>query len=263
MDLMTKYAGIDDQTVAGFYDALAEDYDLMTDFDGRFIREKPYFHMLVDRYKVSTALDAGSGTGFHTLLLTQLGVKTTAVDASEEMVKHLQQHAADMRLKVKALVGSFENLPDVVTEKCDLVLCMGNSLAHVLTEQSMLVVLKNFLRLLKEDGVLLIQNLNYDRILAEREQLQSKKVTTSKTFIRSYEYRDRRILFNVQTLDRSSPKSNGRLLTVPIRPWLHQELIGLLEKAGFTGVQSYGSIALQEYQSPESKDLVVVARVSA
>jgi len=258
MDQTIKLSENREQTVARFYNALAEDYDLMTDFARRFVHEKPFFHMLVDRHKVSSALDAGCGTGFHSLLLTQLGVKMTAVDASEEMVKRLQHHADAMKLNVKGLVATFEDLPDVETEKFDLVLCMGNSLAHILTEQSMFVVLNNFRRLLKEKGVLFVQNLNYDRILHRQEHIQSKRVTTSKTFIRSYEFRDRKILFNLETLD-TSRSTSGRLQTIPLRPWLREELDAILQKVAFENVHFYGDIALHEFEPRDSKDLVIMA----
>lgn len=257
---MNKPSNIAEQSVADFYDALAEDYDLMTDFAGRFVRERPYFHMLIDKHNVRTALDAGCGTGFHSLLLSQLGVTVTAVDASQKMVKRLQQHSDEMELKVKALVATFEDLPDVVMEKFNMILCMGNSLAHTLTEQKMLAVLRNFRDLLKQDGILLFQNLNYDRILSQQEHIQSRKVTTSKTFVRSYEYRERRILFNVQTLENSTAVTNGKLQTIPLRPWLREELAGLLEKAGFEKVHFYGSITLQDFKPEGSKDLVILAQ---
>jgi hypothetical protein len=51
-----------------FYDELDADYDEMTGFERRFSHERPFFRMLIERYNVSTALDAGCGTGFQSLL---------------------------------------------------------------------------------------------------------------------------------------------------------------------------------------------------
>ncbi len=66
--------------VASFYDWLAPDYDLMTGFEKRFAHEEPFFRILLGRQTITTAVDAGCGTGFHSLLLAQLGVSVTAVD---------------------------------------------------------------------------------------------------------------------------------------------------------------------------------------
>ena len=257
---MSKFTDDIGHSISGFYDALAVDYDLMTGFTKRFVLEKPFFHMLMDKYKIHTAFDAGCGTGFHSLLLAQMGVNVSAVDASPEMVRRLQLHAEEMKLVLKTFVARFEDLPQVVHEKFDLVLCMGNSLAHILIEQDMLAVLKNFRGLLECDGVLFFQILNYDRILSRRERIQSKKETAAKTFVRSYEYDEQRILFNVQTTEKSNEGTKEKQQTIPLRPWLREELAELLQRAGFTTVHSYGSIALQDFQPEESKDLVILAR---
>jgi len=65
------------RSIAKFYDLLAPDYDGMTGFADRFARETPAFQTLVRRYGIRQALDAGCGTGFHSILLSQLGVTVT------------------------------------------------------------------------------------------------------------------------------------------------------------------------------------------
>ncbi|HEX9614059.1 MAG TPA: class I SAM-dependent methyltransferase, partial [Bacteroidota bacterium] len=99
--------------VKEFYDSLSADYDLITDFPKRFIRERPFFHMLIDKFQIRSALDAGAGTGFHSILLAQLGVAVTAVDISPKMISFVKAHAAQRGLSVKALVGSFTNIPNL------------------------------------------------------------------------------------------------------------------------------------------------------
>ena len=70
-----------------FYDTLSDDYDSMTMFEQRLIKEESLFRTLVEKYKIKAALDAGSGTGVHSLLLAQTGVKVTAVDISRKMLQ--------------------------------------------------------------------------------------------------------------------------------------------------------------------------------
>ena len=59
------------KTSADFYDVLAADYNAMTNFERRLITEQPLYRALVDRYHIHTALDAGCGTGFHSILQRQ------------------------------------------------------------------------------------------------------------------------------------------------------------------------------------------------
>ena len=54
----------------------------MTEFHKRFSNEQAVFNTIVEQYQLRTVLDAGCGTGFHSLILASLGVEVTAVDVS-------------------------------------------------------------------------------------------------------------------------------------------------------------------------------------
>lgn len=259
MALKTETSGNIALAVEEFYDGLAPDYDLMTEFEKRFVKERPFFRVLVEKHKIRSALDAGCGTGFHSFLLAQMGIQMTAVDISEAMLRKVEEHAKQLQLQVKAVKESFYNLPATLKDRYDLVLSMGNSLAHILTESEMAEVLGVFRRILKSKGHLFFQILNYEKILQDREQIQSTKVTPEKTFVRSYEYGDRELSFHVLTRTKSDEAFKESVRKVRLRPWARPELVELLKKAGFKDISVYGGIDLQEFDSKVSKDLVVLA----
>jgi len=248
-----------EQRVAAFYDALAPDYDAMTGFQKRFVHERPFFRLLVDRYGIKEAIDAGSGSGFHSLLLANLGVQVTAIDVSPEMIRLLEGHAKEMGLTVRAIESSFLSLPSVVHEKYDALFCMGNSLAHVLTRSELSDTLRSFARVLKPGGILFLQNLNYDRILAHRESIQSVKESNGVTYVRYYEYKAETIRFNILKLKKENTDIRHELNTVDLRPIVEHELLELLTGTGFGDVRTFGGIAMEEFQPQTSKDLVVLA----
>ncbi|MBF8247674.1 MAG: Methyltransferase type 11 [Bacteroidetes bacterium] len=245
--------------VAEFYDGLAPDYDLMTGFDKRFVQERPFFRVLVEKYKIRTALDVGCGTGFHSLLLARIGVDVTGVDISEAMIKKVDEHAKQLQLKVKVFKESFQNLSSTMKERYDLVLSMGNSLAHILSEKEMEDVLRGFQHLLKSKGLLYLQILNYEKILHIRERIQSTKETSDKTFVRSYDYGENALSFNVLTRTKSDGASKESVRTVRLHPWVRPGLLDLLKKAGFESIAVYGGITLQAFDAKTSQDLVVLA----
>jgi hypothetical protein len=154
---------------------------------------------------------------------------------------------------------AFENLPDVLDEGFDLVLSLGNTLAHIMDEKHMVRVLLAFRSLLNTGGHLFIQLLNYEKILHERQRVQNKKSTGDKTFVRSYEYGEREISFSILMQQNSDELSREKLQTVTIYPWRHEELARLTRQAGFAAVELYGSIALEEFHAKSSKDLVILA----
>jgi glycine/sarcosine N-methyltransferase len=247
------------QDVASFYDWLAPDYDLMTGFEKRFVHEKPFFRILLERHKVTSALDAGCGTGFHSLLLAQLGVSVTAVDVSAAMVQRLERHAAEKDLRVRALVSDFQSVPDLLSVPVDAVFCMGNTLAHLLSVSELNNALSAFARVLRPGGILFAQTLNYEFILSRRERIQSVKEADGVTFVRSYDYTGEFLSFNILKLQRGAGGVTHTTESVRLRPVLRDELLPLLQEAGFERITSFGGITMEEFVPDASKDLVVLA----
>jgi SAM-dependent methyltransferase len=247
------------QDVASFYDWLAPDYDLMTGFEKRFVHEKPFFRILLEKHKIVTALDAGCGTGFHSLLLAQLGVGVTAVDVSAAMVQRLERHAAEKDLRVRTAVSDFQSVPDLLPGPVDAVFCMGNTLAHLLSVSELKNALSAFARVLRPGGILFAQTLNYELILSRRDRIQSVKEADGVIFVRSYEYEGEFVSFNILKLQRGAGGIVHAVESVRLRPVLREEFLPLLHEAGFDSVRAYGGIAMEEFVPGASKDLVVLA----
>ena len=249
----------EEKTIAGFYDDLAPEYDEMTGLEKRFVQERPFFRLLVERFHIATALDAGCGSGFHALLLSELGVEVTAIDASKEMIRLLEKHAGERNMRIDRIVGTFESLNTLVSKKFDAVFSMGNSLAHVLTNQALSRSLRNFHSVLKPGGILFVQLLNYDRILERRERILGEKTTGTKTFVRFYEYEKDAIVFNILTKSSDATSSAEHIQSVRLHPLVRDELIPQLESVGFKELSVFGSISLDAFRKKDSKDLVVLA----
>jgi 2-polyprenyl-3-methyl-5-hydroxy-6-metoxy-1,4-benzoquinol methylase len=247
-------------TVREFYDSLAGDYDLMTEFPERFPRERPHFQALLDKFHFRTVLDAGAGTGFHSLVLAQLGVQVTAVDISPKMIAVLQDHAQKYGVEVRSFVSGFTEMPKVVGDTFDGVFCLGNSLAHAASREELVSWLRAFAKVLRHDGVLVLQNVNYDRILAERNRIQSTKDVGSKSFTRYYDFEGDRVIFNIRTAERTGSGINESVRKVSLLALKKSALIEALESAGFSDVETFGGMSLGGFEAGTSKDLVIFAR---
>lgn len=247
------------QGVADFYDWLAPVYDRMTGFEKRFVHEGPFFRLLVDRNGIRSAVDAGSGTGFHSLLLAQLGVEVTAVDVSTEMLHGVEAHARELNLRVALLESSFRGLPLALHSSVDAVFCLGNSLAHLLSKVDLRESLRSFAAVVRPGGILFLQNLNYDRILGTRERVQSVKEADGVTYIRFYDYERDLIRFNILKLERRASGISHELNSVPLRPILSDEMLELLSEVGFANPKTFGGIAMEAFNPESSNDLVVLA----
>lgn len=246
--------------VGEFYDGLALDYDRMTAFEKRLVSERPFYRLLVEQHRIATALDAGAGTGFHSILLATLGVQVTAVDISAAMLEALARRASQKNLSVAILQSSFRELLSVFHSRVDAVFCMGNALAHTLTEDDLTQTMISFRSAIDPGGSLIIQTLNFDRILSDRESVQSIRESDGVTYMRYYDFHEDHLVFNVRTIEQHDGVVEERHSSVQLKPWTSQDLMRHTSAAGFRNVTAYGSIALDRFKPGSSKDLVIIAR---
>lgn len=242
-----------------FYNALAHEYDTMTSFERRIVKEKGVFQALVKRYKIKTALDAGAGSGVHSLILAKSNVSVTAVDISEKMLQHLSKHTQRQNLKIKTLKTDFLELPRKVHQNYDAIFCMGNSLAHTQSQKKLKKIIKNFYKLLNPNGILFIQILNYDRILLNREIIQSIKASDETIFIRFYAFCGKYIDFHILTINRNGKTIQYKIQTTRLRPIKQKEIIMLLKEIGFKKIIALDGLMGNKFSKCTSRDLVINA----
>jgi len=247
-------------TATEFYDTLASGYDRMTGFDERLKKETNTFRRIVEEYAVTSALDAGCGTGAHSVLLATLGVRVTAVDGSTEMLMVLNRHAEERHLKIHTVQAGFENVNDILPEPFDAVFCLGNTLPHLLTEEALVRSLRNFKSLLNPGGVLILQLLNYRRILTERNRILNVQERGERTYIRFYDFLEKTVAFSILTLEKHEGTIVHSLQTTELRPWQSDEVVRGLAQAGFSGIERYSTLGMASFDETTSHDLVMYAR---
>jgi 2-polyprenyl-3-methyl-5-hydroxy-6-metoxy-1,4-benzoquinol methylase len=244
-----------------FYDSLANEYDELTGFAERFDKERSTFQMLVQKYDMKIVLEAGCGTGFHSVLLAQLGLHVTATDISEQMLRQAKRNAQQMGVQIDAVQSSFKGLNESVCKTFDALFCLGNTLPHVLTEEELFQSFKSFYEVLNPGGRVFLQLLNYDRILKKRERILNIKEVNDKIFVRFYDYEKETIKFNILTIQRNEGKIIHSLNSVQLFPWRSSDIVRSLKDAGFHNAELFGTMARNAYDEYSSNDLVVIAQL--
>ncbi|MFZ5627234.1 MAG: class I SAM-dependent methyltransferase [Bacillota bacterium] len=247
-----------------FYRNLSEEYDLMVDWPSRLSRELPFLTGVLQKQAGKKVIDAACGTGNHGLALAELGWEVTGTDASPEMVAIASTRAERWpnlkfyQLRLGELARQFGE------EKFDALLCLGNSLPHVLERPQLEQTIGDFALVLKSGGVAVVQLLNYQRIFSEAERflapVSRKTQEGERLFLRFYDFLPENYLdFNLVVLRQQGGTWQQQVETTRLRGWLARELLPVFRSQGFTRIELYGDYQGNPYQELKAKDLIIVA----
>jgi glycine/sarcosine N-methyltransferase len=239
---------------SAFYNRLADVYDGMTQFSVRLDANRTLLGELLDRHPAKRIVDMGCGTGVHSIALAQLGNDVTGVDVSAGMLGKAATHAADAGARVELLLGDF--LSPVPRTPVDLLLCLGNSLPHLDSVEALQAVLSHWRGLVKQDGHVVIQLLNYRRVLDLGERIVNIRRDGGTTIVRFYDFLDTRLRFNILSITETPDGLEHDLQSTLLSPFTAEDIESAAVEAGFTKVEFLGSLRFAPFTS-ESTDLVV------
>jgi SAM-dependent methyltransferase len=215
---------------------------------------------LVSQYNCRKVLDAACGTGLHSIALSILGVEAKGIDLSAKMIQQAQNNAQLMRGNAEFQVLPLQNSSILGKNIFDTILFLGNSLPHIIDKNELIQVLYAFAQILKPDGVLIIQLLNYKKILNNKERIISIKKHNDRIFVRFYDYLEENLRFNLLSIDQKSDLVNHQLHSTLLKPYIANELKETLQSFGFKCIKFYGSLNFEEFDPLQSSNLVIEAK---
>ena len=239
-----------------FYDALAPDYDAMTGFDRRIAAEQAFFASIVKQYGITSAFDAGCGTGVHALLLARLGVAVTAGDISEEMLRTAAHHAEAMHLPLTIRQLDLFYDIDSIHERYNAVFCMGNTIPHAASVGEAQRTVAGLLTLLQPGGILVLQLLNFERILKDRPRIINRKIVGNDTYVRYYSYLYDSIIFKILTMRRKDARVTRKFIATRLCPLRREDLTGVLTSTG-ADLHAFGGIDGSPFDAVHPKALLL------
>ena len=148
------------------YDPFSTDYDRFVNWEERLPYELPFLEHQLTASGAWRILDTACGTGMHAIAWAQRGYDVTGADLSAPMIERARENSAAVGCDVRFIVAGFGELVVKVGNDFDALLCLGNSLPHVLTADALHETLTDFAAVLRPGGLLLIQNRNFDAVMA-------------------------------------------------------------------------------------------------
>jgi 2-polyprenyl-3-methyl-5-hydroxy-6-metoxy-1,4-benzoquinol methylase len=246
----------------GLWESLSADYDRFVDWPARLARELPTLEGVLQEHQARRVLDVACGTGHHAIALAQRGYEVLGVDASAGMIERSRENADAAGVTGGFVQAGFGDLGQVASQPFDAVLCLGNSLPSLLSEEALLGALRAMAMVLVPGGVLFAQNLNYDRVWPKRERFlpleSSRQGEEEWLFLRLMDFHERTLTFNMVVLHREDHRWSYTADSTELRPIFEGDLLTLLDRAGFFHTELYGDYALLPYERDSSGDLIVV-----
>ncbi|QSB15704.1 methyltransferase domain-containing protein [Natronosporangium hydrolyticum] len=155
-----------DHYVAEYVTDFVEKWDQLIDWKKRTESEGTFFTDQLKARGVRKVLDVATGTGFHSVRLLEEGFETVSADGSPEMLAKAFANGLSYGGHILRVVhADWRWLNRDVHGEYDAIVCLGNSFTHLFSERDRRKALAEFYAMLKHDGVLILDQRNYDAIL--------------------------------------------------------------------------------------------------
>jgi glycine/sarcosine N-methyltransferase len=247
-----------------FYNHIASQYDNMTGFQARLERASAFAGQLAQRLAFRSVLDVACGTGLYALAFAKQGVpKAAGCDINTAMLAMAQQRSQEVMLGVDWFPAPMQHLAEHTNDCFDLILCLGNSLPHLLDDSDLAATFAAFRQRLTPGGHVVLQNLNYDRILSRQERIVEINRSGDREFVRFYDFLPGRVQFNLLTLHWQGDQCRHDLQTTALRPYTRQELTEALHQQQFTSITDFGGLDFSPFDPASSATLMVIAEKPA
>ena len=214
--------------------------------------------MLFESLKITNkqSADFGCGSGIDSIALSKLNNKVDAFDPSSKMLELAKKNSVSANPIINFYNHSIEDIPQKFNNKYEFICSLGNTIANVEPEN----LRKVFIRIkesLKPNGKIIIQILNYNLILSQKERVISIDNCDDNQFVRFYDFQDNHLVFNILQFSREDSQ-NYNLISTNLYPYKYETIRKIVEEVVFRQSKYYGNFNFDEFQADKSKDLIII-----
>ena len=193
-------------------------------------------------------IDIGCGIGTLSFELIAYYKNVLGIDMDSEMIQKAISKKNNKSQSIQFKQLSMLKLDTVLAKNAiDGIICFGNTMVHLNSLDEIAVFLKQSKTVLKSNGKLLLQIVNYDKILTKNITQLPLIENDDIRFERNYSYRPSENKIDFKT--RLTVKATHKIIenSIELLPLLKNELMFLLKKAGFYNCNYYGNFNQEPY----------------
>jgi len=235
-----------------YVQAFVEKWDSLIDWKARSTSEGQFFIDMLRARGKRKVLDVATGTGFHSVQLLKAGFDVTSADGNAEMLAKAFENAREHGFVLKTVHADWRWLNRDIHGKYDAIICLGNSFTHLFKERDRRKALAEFYSALTHDGILILDQRNYDAILDVGFDSKHKFYYCGEDVVAEPEHVDSGLArFRYSFPDGSSFNLN----MFPLR---RAEARRLMKEVGFQRIKTYGDFQ-ETYEEHDPDFLIHVA----
>ncbi|MEM0379486.1 MAG: class I SAM-dependent methyltransferase [Nanopusillaceae archaeon] len=222
--------------------------------------EAYYIHCIIDYYKdtlkenYKLVLDIPCGNGRLIPYLRSFGYDVYGVDISEELINECKKKYPD--LSNNFFIGDMRNF--YFSKKFDVLLNWYSSFGYF-DEKDNLKTMKNFNKLLRTGGILILEDVNPEKVENQNlffdygeivEFCEIKVDKNHRIFFEKYFRKDGKNLIFLEDF------------VIRVRLYTYEEYNKLFELCGFKLLKAYEYLSFREYRSDSSRIVYVALKVA-
>ena len=241
---------------AEYVETFVERWDQLIDWDARAAGEGRFFIEQLKTFGKTKILDVATGTGFHSVQLLKAGFNVTSADGNAQMLVKAFENAKRRGYILQSVHADWRWLNrDVDDQQFDAVICLGNSFTHLFEEHDRRRALAEFYSVLKHDGILILDQRNYDSILDDGFSSKHK-----------YYYCGDRVTAEPIYVDDGLARfeyafDDGSIHHLNMFPLRKDYMRGLISDAGFQKIDTYGDFQ-ETYRDGDPDFFIHIAKKS-
>jgi glycine/sarcosine N-methyltransferase len=183
------------------------------------------------------AIDLGCGTGRFVNMISEFDMHASGIDLDEHMIAYAKMCYPELKFRVQNMIDISEN------KKYHLITCFGNTVVH-LNEVQLVKFFDKMKKVLHKNGYLIIQLLNYHRILENKQSELKTIVHEHVTLYRQYDYLEDKIMFKAILHTNVGEKYESETV---IYPYLPEDFMNMLNEIGLQ-YHLYGNLDHKRFE---------------
>ncbi len=217
-----------------YIQSFVEKWDELIDWDARAESEGDFFIEQLRTRGAHKVLDVATGTGFHSCRLLEAGFEVVSADGSADMLARAFENGRRRGHILRTVQADWRWLNRDVHGEYDAIICLGNSFTHLFKERDRRKALAEYYAMLKHDGILIIDQRNYDEIMDNGYNSKHKYYYCGDEVVAEPEHVDEGLARFCYTFP---DESCFHLNMFPLRK---SYLRRLLHEVGFQKIDTYG-----------------------